>query len=169
MSALHALKPSLAAKSGIPLKIWGRGVTVLLEKICGKNYVHTLRAICLFEADFSWWNNLVFSKRMMKNAADKDLILHEIFSKKGSHAVNAIMCKTFFCDISNVLHWPAGLGGCDFLGDCYDRGAHPPVSIALQAWGISIESTKVLIIALQTMQFCPRTGFGESKTSMEGH
>jgi len=104
----------------------------------------------------------VFAKRMMKNAADEELIPHEIFSKKGSHTVNAIMCKTFFCDISKVLHWPAGLGGCNF-GDCYDRGAHLPGIIASQVWGISIESVKVLLIVLKRMQFCLRMGFGELK------
>jgi len=57
-------------------------VTVLLKKICGNNFVHKLRAICLFEADFNWWNKLVFAKRMMINVAEEELIPYEIFSKK---------------------------------------------------------------------------------------
>jgi hypothetical protein len=36
---------------GIPLACWGIGLTVLLEKIVGNNFIHKLRAICLLEAD----------------------------------------------------------------------------------------------------------------------
>ena len=112
---------------------------MLLEKICGNNYVHRLRAICLFEADFNWWNKLVFAKRMMGMADEKGLIPIENYAKKGSHCDNAVMAKTFFCDGSKVLHYPASLGESDF-GDCYDRQAHPPTSIALQSWGIPAAS-----------------------------
>lgn len=63
LSVLHAAKLSTCARKGVPLAQWGRGLTVLLEKICGNNYVHRLRAICLFEADFNWWNKLVFARR----------------------------------------------------------------------------------------------------------
>ena len=93
--ALHAQKLTLCAKTGIPLARWGRGVTVLLEKICGNNYVNQLRAICLFEADFNWWNKLIFAHRMMQHAGKHDAIPEEIFTKKGSQCIDAIMCKTF--------------------------------------------------------------------------
>ena len=53
LSALHTKKLSLCARTGIPLVRWGRGLTILLEKIMGNNYIHCLRAICLFEADFN--------------------------------------------------------------------------------------------------------------------
>ena len=92
MSALHALKLGLAAKLGLPPKWWRKGVTVLLEHICGNNFVHKcLQAIYLFEAYLNWWNKFVFAKGMMKNAADEELVPHVIFSKKGSHAANTIM------------------------------------------------------------------------------
>ena len=66
LSALHAAKLSECAKRGLPLARWSYGVTVLLEKIMGNTFVHRLRAICLFEADFNWWNKLVFARRMMQ-------------------------------------------------------------------------------------------------------
>ena len=124
------MKLTMAAKAGMPLDRWGIGVTVLLEKICANNYAHKLRAICLLEADFNWWNKLVFARRMMKLAKEKGVIPEEVFAKKGSHVNNALMSKTYFADMSKVLHWPAGLGGCDF-GDCYDRAANGTVSISL--------------------------------------
>jgi hypothetical protein len=41
---------------------------VLLEKILGNVFVHKLQAICLLAADFTWWNKLIFAKRMMQQA-----------------------------------------------------------------------------------------------------
>ena len=122
LAVLHAGKLSLCARMGVSLARWGRGLTVLLEKICGNNYVHKLRAICLFEADFNWWNKLVFARRMMHFASDKAVIPEENFAKKGSNCNKAVMTKRFFTDTSMVLHHPAGLGGYDF-SDCYDRVA----------------------------------------------
>ena len=161
LSALHAAKLSACARKGVPLTRWGKGLTVLLEKICGNNYVHKLRAICLFEADFNWWNKLVFARRMMELAGDKGLVPAETFAKKDSHCNDAVMTKILFTDDSRIMHHPAAVGCCD-LGDCYDRTAHGPMSIGLQSWGIPISAVKVLLTALQTMQFCLRTGFGES-------
>ena len=161
LSALHAQKLTMAAKAGMPLDRWGIGVTVLLEKICGNNYAHKLRAICLLEADMNWWNKLIFARRMMKTAKEKGVIPDESFAKKGSHVDHALMVKRWFADISKILHWPAALGGCDF-SDCYDRAAHGPASIGLQAWGIPPAAVAILLRAMQTMQFCVRTGFGES-------
>jgi hypothetical protein len=47
---------------GVALVRWGIGLTVLLEKIMGNVFVHKLRTICLLEADFNWWNKLIFAK-----------------------------------------------------------------------------------------------------------
>lgn len=89
---------------------------------------------------------------MMKNAADNGAIPDEVFAVKNSHSNNATMSKTFFCDTSKVLHHPAAVREADF-SDCYDRTAHGPKSIALQAWGVSKSSVSVLLTALQTMKF----------------
>jgi hypothetical protein len=72
---------------------------------------------------------------MMKQAGQEESIPQECFAKKHSHCNYAVLTKQFFCDSSRSLHYPAGLGECDF-GDCYDRAAHPPTRIAQQSWGI---------------------------------
>ena len=135
LSLLHAAKLSICARNGVSLARWGQGLTVLLEKILGNVFVHKLRAICLLEADFNWWNKLIFAKRMMQQAVQEGAIPQECFAKKHSHCNHAVLTKQFFCDSSRCPHHPAGLRECDF-GDCYDRAAHPPTSIALQSWGI---------------------------------
>ena len=95
LSALHAKILSLCAKMGIPLARWGRGLTILLEKIMGNNYIHRLRAICLFEADFNWWNKLIFARRMMKLAGEKGCIPDDLFAKKLSNCNDATITKVF--------------------------------------------------------------------------
>ena len=104
-------------------------MTVLLEKVCGYNYVHKLRAICPLETDFNWWNKLVFVKRMMRSARESDMIPEQKFAKKGSCCNDAVMTKWMFSDNSLILHHPAAVGGSDW-GDCYNRAAHPAACLA---------------------------------------
>jgi hypothetical protein len=40
--AMHAAYLTACANKGIPLKQWGVGLTVLLKKIIGNNFVHKL-------------------------------------------------------------------------------------------------------------------------------
>jgi hypothetical protein len=122
-------------RNGVALAQWGKGFTVLLEKILGNVFVHKLHTICLLEADFNWWNKLIFAKRMMQQANQEGSIPQECFAKKNSHCNHAMLTKQFFCNSLRVLHHPASLVECNF-GDCYDRAAHAPTSIALQSWGI---------------------------------
>jgi hypothetical protein len=132
LSLLHAAKLFICARNRETLARWGIGLTVLLEKILGIVFVHKLWEICLLEADFNWWNKLIFARRMMQQAVQDSQIPQECFAKKHSHCNNMVLTKQFFCNSSHSLHHPVGLGECDF-GDCYDRVAHPPTSIALQS------------------------------------
>jgi hypothetical protein len=164
---LHAAKLSICARNGVSLARWGKGLTVLLEKMLGNVFVHKLRAICLLEADFNWWNKFIFAKRMMQQAIQDGRIPQECFAKKHSHCNHAVLTKQFFCNSSRSLHHPAGLGECNF-GDCYNRAVHPPTSIALQSWGIPKTAIRLLLSSMQTMQYVPKTGFGESAESYGG-
>jgi hypothetical protein len=152
LSLLHATKLSICARNRVTLAWWGMVFTVLLEKILGNVFVHKLWAICLLEADFNWWNKLIFAWRMMQWAVQDGHILQECFSKKHNHCNHMVCTKQFFCDSSQFLHHPAGLGECNF-GDCYNRVAHPPTSIALQSWIIPTTAICVLHLSMQTMQY----------------
>jgi hypothetical protein len=87
--AMHAAYLTACARKGIPLKQWGVGLTVLLEKIIRNNFVHKLRAICLLEADFNWMNKMIFAKRMIGMALERQPIPGECFSKRGSNCISA--------------------------------------------------------------------------------
>ncbi len=83
LSAMHATYLTACAHRGLPLARWGIGLTVLLEKVAGNNFVHKLRAICLLEADFNLINKIIFAQRMLGTALANNLIPGECFSKKG--------------------------------------------------------------------------------------
>jgi hypothetical protein len=130
-------------------------------------FVHKLCVICLLEANFNWWNKLIFAKQMMQQASEAGSIPQECYAKKQSHCIFAVLTKQLFCDSSHVLHHPVGLGKCNF-GDCYDQAANPPTSIALQSWGIPKSAIQVLLSTMQTMQYVLKMSFGKSSDSYGG-
>jgi len=128
-------------------------VVITMSTSCGQSV--------FFEADFNWWNKLVFARRMMSLAGENNAIPEELFAKAGSHCLDYTMSKTFVSDVSKVLHHPASLGTCD-LGVCYDQGAHGTSGISLRAWRQPVNAVRIVLNSFETMQFCLRTGFGES-------
>lgn len=60
LSEIHASFHHVASKSGLRLKRWAQGLTVILEKIEGNILVDELCAILLVEADFNQVNKLMF-------------------------------------------------------------------------------------------------------------
>ena len=67
-SEIHALMTELAVTGGTPLARWESGLSVMLEKTKGIIQVDKLRAILLMEADFNFYNGLMFAKRMVDRA-----------------------------------------------------------------------------------------------------
>ncbi len=167
LSALHAAKLTACRKKGIPLSRWTIGLTVLLKKMQGNNKIHKMRAICLFEGDFNYHNKTVFAHRMLASAQEKDQISIECFAKKNSNCINAVMTKVVFCNELCTHHHPTCIGGNNF-GNCYDRMAHPPASMALQSFGVPRPAIRVLLLAMQTMRFFLRTGYGKLDRSYGG-
>ncbi len=74
----------------------GKGVTVILEKIVGNVFVHELCAICLLEADFNWWNKLIFAKRMIQQVMNDGRIPQECYVIKHNHCDYAVLTKLLF-------------------------------------------------------------------------
>ncbi len=103
----------------------------------------------------------------MQQAIHAGSIPQECFEKKNSHCNYAVLTKQFFCDSSRVCHYPVSLGESNF-GNCYDRTAHPPTSIALRSLGIPVTAIRVLLTSMQGTQYFLRTGFGESSESFGG-
>jgi hypothetical protein len=81
---------------------WGKGLTVLLEKILGNVFVHKLWAICLLEADFNWWNKLIFAKQMLQQAMQDGRILQECYAKSTAIATTLYLPNSFFVTVPDV-------------------------------------------------------------------
>jgi hypothetical protein len=54
------MKASVMLKAGWGYTRWGRGMSVMLEKIPGCQRIDKLRSILLMEADFNCVNKIVF-------------------------------------------------------------------------------------------------------------
>jgi predicted transcriptional regulator len=60
ISHFHAMKGSVMIKTGYGYERWGRGLSVMLEKILGCQLISKLRSILLMEADFNCLNKIIF-------------------------------------------------------------------------------------------------------------
>jgi hypothetical protein len=65
ISHFHAMKGSVMIKTGYGYERWGRGLSVMLEKIPGCQLISKLRSILLMEADFNCLNKIIFGCRML--------------------------------------------------------------------------------------------------------
>ncbi len=124
-------------------------------------------AIVLLEGDFNYYNKTIVVHWMMGLAQDKGQTPLECFAKKGSNCVNTVMTKVMMCNKSRIHHHPMCIGGNN-LGNCCIRIAHPPASVALQSCGIPQESIRLILMAMQTMRFFLRSGYGGSADSYGG-
>ena len=56
ISHFHALKKSVSLRRGVFLSRWAKGLSVILEKMLGCNFLTKLRSILLMEADLNHSN-----------------------------------------------------------------------------------------------------------------
>ena len=82
LSELHASFLHVASLSGICLKRWAKGLTIMIEKLKGVIRVDELRALLLMEAAFNSLNKLIFSSRMIKSLEQHNRVLEELFGSR---------------------------------------------------------------------------------------
>jgi hypothetical protein len=85
----------LAVTGASPLAQWEMGLSCMLEKMAGVIKVEKLRAILLMEADFNFFNGLMFALCMMHQAELQDQIPMECYgSQKNHEAINVtVNCR----------------------------------------------------------------------------
>ena len=89
-------------------------LTVVLEKIPGKNLVEKLRAILLMEADFNFGYRLLFGSCMVKDMDNKHVLPQDIFgSRKELSSVKVAVCRALFFDVVRQRKVNADLGSYD--------------------------------------------------------
>jgi hypothetical protein len=60
ISSFYVARLTACGRKGLPLKWWGTGLTVLIEKTPGNNFINKMRAIVLLEADFNYYMKTIF-------------------------------------------------------------------------------------------------------------
>lgn len=141
---------------------------VLLEKVMGNMLMEKLRAICLLEADFNWWLRITFSRKMMSNIRQEGHIPLEQFATAGKCPIDGSMCKQLgFFDRANTLHFPAVMNSVD-AEQCYDAVNHAATSLAMQAYGMSIEQVCLYLSAMADMVYHLKTAFKRDEAGFSG-
>ena len=164
---LQSLFATLVLKRGIVLERWSNGLSVMLEKIFGCSLITKLRSILLMEADFNATNKMIYGVRMLNNVRKYKLMPEEIFSERNRLADDGTLSKVLFYDIVRACRRPAGLASVD-ADNCYDRIAHPMLSMVLQAFGVPSKAVESMLSTIQDMKFYLRTGYGDSKSYVGG-
>jgi hypothetical protein len=91
----------LAVTGGAPFARWQSGLLVVLEKQRGMYRVDKLRAILLMEADFNFYNGLMFAKRMIARTEQHSWIPREIYGGRKNHeAIEVALNRRLIADIS---------------------------------------------------------------------
>jgi hypothetical protein len=162
ISYFHALKATLIMRQGVVLEQWGRGLSVMPEKMFGCALITKLWSILLKEADFNATNKIIFSQRMLQMARKYKLMPEEVFSKRNCLADDGTLIKVLFYDILCQTRLSAGINTVD-ADNCYGRIAHPIASMVFQALGVPQEAIVSMLTTIQGMKFFLRTGFGDSK------
>jgi hypothetical protein len=149
-------------KQGVVLERWGRGLSVMLEKMFGCALITKLWSILLMEADFNATKKVIYGQRMLQTARKDKLMPEEVFSKRNRLADNGTLIKVLFYNIVCQMRLPAGISAVD-VDNCYNRIVHPIASLVFQALGVPQEAIISMLTTIQDMKFFLRTGFGDSK------
>jgi hypothetical protein len=121
----------------------------MLEKTKGVIQVDKLRAILLMEADFNFYNGLMFAKRMMDRAEDNSWIPNELYGGRRNHeAIEVAMNRRLTADISRQRRAPLAIASVD-AQTCYDCMAHSVASIAMQGWQVDPRAIRAMLRPIQ--------------------
>ena len=167
MSELLSDQMNLIVSSGVCPSRWGVALQVLLEKIAGVSLVSKLCSIQLYEADYNWFNKLIFNDQALAALHNTGLMPEEHFSQKKSLAEDTCFDKILALDLSRQSRLPMALVSID-AAQCYDRVNHLMMSLVWLALGVQQSAISIILKCLQDMKIFTRTGFGDSTAFIGG-
>jgi hypothetical protein len=161
LSEIQALMTVLAVTGGAPFIRWQSGLSVMLENQWGVYRVDKLRAILLMEADFNFYNGLMFAKQMVNRAEQNSWITREIYGRrKNNEVIEVALNRRLILDISRQCRVPMAVASVD-AQNCYDRIAHSIASLAAQWLQVDPRAVVTMLFTIQGMRFFLRTAFGD--------
>ena len=120
LSEIHALMTELAVTGASPFARWETGLSCMLEKTAGVIKVEKLRAILLMEADFNFFNGLMFAGRMMHQAELHNRIPQECYgSRKNHEAIDMAVNRRLVADLLRQKRNAGAIASVD-AESCYD-------------------------------------------------
>ena len=107
------------------------------EKILGCALITKIRSILLMEANLNTTKNKIYGIRMLDLVSRHGLIPEELYSERNRLTDNGTLAKVLFYDIVRQTRRPTGIAVID-VDNCYDRIAHPIVSLIFQVVGVPV-------------------------------
>jgi hypothetical protein len=162
LSEIHALLTELAVTGGSPLARWETGLSCMLEKTAGVIKVEKLWAILLMEADFNFFNGLMFASRMMRQAETQDRIPLECYgSRKNHEAIEVAVNRHLVADILQQKRIPGAIASVD-AESCYDCITHAAGLLCAQTWDVDPQAIIAMLRPIQQMKYFLSIAFGNS-------
>ena len=165
--AIDVSMASIPFSTGYSPIRWRTAVNVMIPKKVNSPHVTQLRTITLYEADFNMTNKIL-SKRTMAHAEKYGLLaIEQEGGRKHRKAIHHSINKSLLYSISTQGNWPALVVSTD-AKSCYDRIAHPTLSIILQSMGVPLEPILCQYNTIQRTKHYVRTSFGDSEQYYDG-
>ena len=162
LSEIHVLFINIASRFKIVYDRWAVTFHCMLQKEF-RPYIHRLRIIQLFEADFNAVQKILLARRLMRHTEKKNMNSEQTFgSRPGRRAQDPIMINQFLCDYARLMKTPIVNMFNDADG-CYDRIRHNIMAIALRKRGCDRNVIEMVMAVLLAMKHHVKCSVGVSE------
>jgi hypothetical protein len=113
------------------------------------------------EADFNFFNGLMFASCMMHQAELQDHNPMECYGSRKNHkAIDVAVNRQLFADLLQQKRIPGAIASID-AESCYDRITHAAGSLCAQQWDVSPHAIFAMLRPIQRMKYFLQTAFGD--------
>jgi hypothetical protein len=162
---IKAILMDSSIKIGHVYERWKKVVNALIEKIPGMPMIGKLRVIHLIESDFNLIIGMLWGRRMIWEAEDKQMLNDgQGGSRPGRRAQEQVVQKHSIYSILRMSQ----TNGSSFDNDaksCYDRIVMPLASLCSQQIGMPANSCELFLKTLKSMRYHVKTKYGISEES----
>jgi hypothetical protein len=156
---------NIVVSRGIAIPRWCKATNMMLEKDAGKPYIHRLRIIHLFEADYNFYLKLQWGHRLVRHAKALDL-LHDSQhgSVPGRKTMDPVMLMQLTSDLCRILRHDLARFDND-ASACFDRIIVALGMLAARRCGMPKNAIRLHADALQFMKYMVKTVYGISESN----
>lgn len=165
LSEIHATMLSLPFQYGFTYQRWQKSIHTMLLKE-DRPFIHCLRIIQLFEADFNVGMGIQYSRRLMPHGEKLQLFGDQALGGRKGKTVHDLIIRLQLTTInSEVGKYPITFCFNDQAGN-FDR-IHPNLaSIAAQRLGMTKEASQTYAATLTDMEHRIRAAHGDSNETI---